>query len=327
MRESEDHMKRKRSPLAKAGGLALTISALLALALAASAQAAPSSPSVSTGSATAVGYSSAIVHGTVDPRGSGTSYYFQYGPTRAYGGQTPIAGAGAGTGNVFVAAALSGLQPLTVYHYRLVAVSPAGTSFGGDRTFQTTKVPLSLAILTTPNPAQFGAAVTIQGTLSGTENANREVVLQGNPFPFTAGFQNVGNTELTNALGGFSFTLLNAAVTTQYRVATTTKTPVISPVATEEVAVRVSSHVRRTRRRGWARIYGTVTPAETGAKVAMLRVAGNHGVLAGGTILQPLNATTSKFSRVVRVHRGIYRVLVQVAGAQVSAYGQPLLIG
>lgn len=320
-------MSKKRSPIVQTGALALTISALLALALAASAQAAPSPPSVSTGSATAVSYSSATVHGTIDPRGSGTSYYFQYGPTHAYGGQTPIASAGAGTGNVSVAAALTGLQPLTVYHYRLVAVSSAGTGFGKDRTFQTTKVPLSLAILTAPNPAPFGAAVTIQGTLSGTENANRQVVLQGNPFPFTAGFQNIGNAELTSADGGFSFTLLNAGITTQYRVATTTKPPVVSPVATEEVAVRVTSHVKRTRRSGWARIYGTVTPAEPGAKVGMLRVAGNHGVLAGGTILEPLNATTSRFSRVVRVHRGIYRVLVQVEGAQVSAYGQPLLIG
>ncbi len=62
-------------------------------------------------------------------------------------------------------------------------------------------MPLSLAIVATPDPVSFGAAVTIQGTLSGTGNAGRAIVLQGNPFPFTAGFQDIGNTELTNAQG------------------------------------------------------------------------------------------------------------------------------
>lgn len=305
--------------------LATACATLATLAWAASAGAA-SPPTATTQAAADVSYSSATLRGAVDPRGSATSYYFQYGPTRLYGGQTPIGGAGAGHGDVEVTAALTGLQPLTVYHYRLVAVSSAGTTFGSDRAFQTTKVPLSLAILTTPNPVPFGGAVTIQGTLSGTENAGREVVLQGSAFPYTGGFQDVGNAEVTNAQGGFSFTLLDASTTTEYRVVTTTKTPVISPVATEEVAVIVDSHVRRTRRKGWARIYGTVTPAENGAKVAMLRVAGDHGLLAGGTVLQPLNATSSRFSRVVHVHKGIYRVLVQVDAAQVSAYGQPLLI-
>jgi len=323
MREKDAHKAAFKLRLGGALGPAAAI--LLALAMASPAGAA-SAPGVSSGPARQVSYSSATLTGLVNPRGTQTSYYFQYGVTRGYGGQTAIADAGAGSGSVSVSAPLSGLQPLTTYHYRLVAVSSAGTTVGADRTFQTTKVPLSLAILTTPDPVPFGAAVTIQGTLSGTEAAGRQVVLQASPFPFTAGFQNVGNAEVTNAQGGFSFTLLSAAVTTQYRVVTTTKAPVISPVATEEVAVRVYSHVKRTRRRGWARIYGTVTPAENGAKVAMLRVAGQHGLLAGGTILAPLNATSSRFSRVVRVHRGVYRVLVQVDGAQVSAYGQPLLI-
>lgn len=326
MREKDTSRARPGRARAAAPALALGLALALALALAASALAAPA-PGIWTGPAKQISYGSATLTGLVNPKGSQTSYYFQYGPTRSYGGQTPIADAGAGSGSVSVTAALTGLQPLTAYHYRLVAVSSAGTTMGNDRTFQTTKVPLSLAILASPDPVLFGAAVTIQGTLSGTESANRQVVLQGDPFPYTGGFKDVGNTELTNAQGGFSFTLLDASVTTQYRVVTTTNPAVVSPVATEQVAVSVVSHVARARRKGWARIYGTVTPAENGAKVAMLRIAGRHGVLAGGTVLQPLNASSSRFSRVVRVRRGVYRVLVQVQNAgQVSNYGQPLLI-
>ena len=59
----------------------------------------------------------------------------------------------------------------------------------------------------------------------------------------------------------------------------------------------------------------------------MLRIARGHGILAGGTVVKPGNAISGKFSRVVRVQKGAYRVLVKVApGGVVSAYGAPLLI-
>jgi hypothetical protein len=299
---------------------------LAALALPSAALAA-SQPKVATNGPRQVSYNSAILTGSVNPNGSNTSYYFQYGPTKMYGSQTVIADAGAGAGTVSVRLAITGLQPLTVYHYRLVAVNTAGASIGADRTLLTTKVPLSLQILSSPNPVLFGGTVTVQGTLSGTENANRAVVLQANEFPFTAGFHNVGNAELTTSTGSFSFSVPALTVSTQFRVFTTTKSPVLSPVATENVAVRISSHVARTKRRGFARIYGTVTPAADGQQVGMLRITRGHGVLAGGTVLKHNNASSSKFSRVVPVKKGVYRVLVRVVGgAQVSNYGTPLLI-
>jgi hypothetical protein len=309
----------RRRMLAAAGLMA-------ALALPASAQAA-GPPKANTGGAREVGYSSAVLAGSVNPSGSDTSYYFQYGPTKAYGGQTGIADAGAGSNAVPVRLTINGLQPLTVYHYRLVAVNAAGVTSGGDNTFQTIRVPLSLQILATPNPVAFGGTTTIQGTLSGTGNGTRAVVLQANAFPFTAGFQNVGNTVLTTPTGGFQFVLPALTQSTQFRVVTTTNAPVISPVATENVAVKVSSHVARTKRAGFARIYGTVTPAVDGTQIGILRIVGGHGVLAGGTVLHHNNSTSSKFSRVVRVHKGAYRVLARVVNlGVVSAYGSPLVI-
>lgn len=300
--------------------------ALAALAVPATAQAA-GTPKVNTNGAREVSYGSAVLTGSVNPNGSNTSYYFQYGLTKAYGSQTAIADAGSGTKAVAVRLPIAGLQPITVYHYRLVAVNGFGASIGDDEKLLTTKVPLSLAILSSPNPVAFGGAVTVQGTLSGTDNAKRAVVLQASAFPFTPGFQSIGNTELTSPTGSFIFTVPSLIASTQFRVVTSTNPPVISPVATENVAVRVSSHVARTKRRGFARIYGTVTPAVNGAQVGMLRIAQGHGILAGGTVAKPLSASSSRFSRVVRVHRGAYRVLVKVApGPVVSAYGTPLLI-
>jgi hypothetical protein len=304
------------------------LAALVLLAASATAAQAATPPKVSTKAAHEVSFGSAVLTGSVNPNGADTSYYFQYGiKKQTYGSQTAIADAGAGTKAVAVRLPISGLQPLTVYHYRLVAVNSVGTTFGDDEKLQTTKVPLSLQILASPNPVVFGGAVTVQGTLSGTNNANRQVVLQGNQFPFTAGFQNIGNKQLTGPTGSFSFPILGLGVTTQFRVATSTNPPVISPTAVESVAVRVSSHVARTKRRGFARIYGTVTPAEDGQQVGMLRITHGHGALVGGTVLRHRDASSSKFSRVVRVKRGVYRVLVRVVnGGQASNYGTPLLI-
>jgi hypothetical protein len=310
-------------------GTGLLVAAVLAAAAAmipADAGAA-AQPTVSTGGVHEVGYATAVLTGTVNPNGKDASYYFQYGPTRAYGGQTAIADAGAGVHTVKVRLPVTGLQPLTVYHYRLVAVNGAGPSIGSDATFLTTKVPLSLQILASPNPVLFGGPITVQGTLSGTGNGNRVIVLQASSFPFTTGFQNVGNPLLTNASGGFSFPLLGMTVTTQFRVSTTTNPPVLSPVAVENVAVNISSHVASAGRAHFARIFGTVTPALDGMQVGILRITHGHGVLVGGTLLHHRNATSSKFSRVVRVSRGVFRVLVRVTnGAQVSNYGGPLLI-
>jgi hypothetical protein len=308
--------------------VAAVIAALAVLsASAVSAQAAPSTPKVNTGGAREVSYGSAVLTGSVNPNGSNTSYYFQYGVTRAYGSQTMIADAGSGSKSVAVRLPIGGLQPLTVYHYRLVAVNAAGATIGEDEKLLTTKVPLSLAILSSPNPVTFGGLVTVQGTLSGTNNANRTVVLQASTFPFTAGFQSVGNPVQTLPTGEFKFFVPSLEQTTQFRVITTTSTPVVSPVATENVAVRVTSHVARTRRPGFVRFYGTVTPGVNGAEVGVLRIAQGHGILAGGTRTKPLNSISSQFSRVVRVKRGAYRVLVKVApGGVVSAYGTPLVI-
>ncbi|HEY2768380.1 MAG TPA: hypothetical protein VGI76_08985 [Solirubrobacteraceae bacterium] len=303
------------------------LASVLWLALPASAPAAISPPGVGTGAASAVTYGSATLAGSIDPHASNTTYYFQYGPTRAYGAQTPLADAGAGTRAVKVSAAITGLKPLTVYHYRLLAVNAAGAATGVDRTFKTAKVPLSLQILVAPNPTIFGGAATVEGTLSGTGNAGRAVVLQQNPFPYTAGFANVGNAELTTSTGGFAFPVSGLTQATQYRVITMTTPPVVSPIAIENVAVAISAHVGRTHHRRHARFYGTVSPAVDGMQVAIMRVVGGRNVLVAGTALRHGSAASSRFSRVLHVKRGLYRVFVKVTnGSQVSNYSTPLFI-
>ncbi len=117
---------------------AAVVSAVLAVTAIAVAA---TSPSVTTGTHSKVTDASAQLHGAVNPNGSGTNYYFQWGLTVAYGVNSVEHSAGAGTKAVSVSTTASGLIPGTTYHYRLVATNGSGVTVGADRTFTTTGKP------------------------------------------------------------------------------------------------------------------------------------------------------------------------------------------
>lgn len=82
---------------------------------------------------------SAKLAARVNPNGSPTTYYFQWGETDGYGRQVPIPASGAGNGGVpiLVSQEITGLVPGTTYHYRVVAHSASGTTTGEDSSFRT----------------------------------------------------------------------------------------------------------------------------------------------------------------------------------------------
>jgi hypothetical protein len=303
---------------------------LLALAVGSQVAAATSPPSVYTGEGAELTTSSATLKGSIDPDNQQTSYYFQWGQSTAYGEQTPSTPLGSGTQTIHVSVPIAGLTAYTTYHYRLVAVGALHTTDGQDRTFTTKKIPLTFTVAPIPSRDVFGSPFSVDGTLSGTGSAGHAVVLEANPFPFLAGFKAVGNPEMTGPGGSFSFSVPGLPQNTQLRVATLETPPVNSPVAVELVAVRVTLHLRPTGRHGYARLYGTVTPAEVGALVSfqLLRPDGRP-VAVSSTVITSGSADFSRFSRVVRIRRsGLYRAYVRVAsGAQVSNDSRAILIG
>jgi hypothetical protein len=96
-----------------------------------------SPPSVQTGSASSVTSSSATLGGSVNPNGLSTTYYFEYGTSSSYGLTTPLAVLSAGSSDVEVSAKVTGLMPNVIYFFRVVAVSAAGTTYGGQMSFLT----------------------------------------------------------------------------------------------------------------------------------------------------------------------------------------------
>jgi hypothetical protein len=288
---------------------------LAALGCGAAVSAAATAPGVSTGKASAIAQQTATLNGTVNPHGVPTAFYFQFGRTKSYGTRTPTGDAGTGTSGHPVSAALTGLQPHTTYHFRLVAFSTAGTTRGGDRTFKTLQVPTVLTISASPNPVVYGGTVAITGALTGPGVAGKTLALQGKPFPFTGPFQQVGNSVLTNALGAYEF-IVAPTVTTQLRVLDQSKPSVTSAIAIQGVALATTLHVRRSHRHpGRFRFSGRVAPARVGNAVLIQRRKHKRWKTVRVALTRTGTATHSRFSRRLRLHRaGKFRAVVKTAG-------------
>ncbi len=276
----------------------------------------PGPPSVVTGRTHVQGATVTLL-GSVNPRTAATTYFFQYGATVAYGKQTTPATLPAGTATIKVGQQAPGMLP--GYHYRLVASNSLGPSKPGkDRTFTTTTTRRSKFSLVKPQVATvYGGSVTLSGTLSGSGNAARKIVLQESPYPFLTPFAPVGLPSVTGATGAFSFRVPRLLASTQFRVATLDPRPLYSSLVTVEAAYRVTLKVKTSSHKGIVRLYGTVTPAAVGAKVLLQlrkKVRPGHTekteerttrfATQFTTTVKRGTKTVSRFSAIVKVLKG-----------------------
>jgi hypothetical protein len=101
--------------------------------------------------------SSVFVTGTVNPLGTETHAYFEYGLSPDYGATTTLTNVGSGGEPVALRMRLSGLWPGALHHYRLVAFNGNGTNFGADRVFVSGAPKLRSAMM---QDGQFSVTVT-----------------------------------------------------------------------------------------------------------------------------------------------------------------------
>jgi streptogramin lyase len=109
-------------------------------------------PLVDTQAPVGVTSRSATLKGTADPSNARAVTWFEYGTATEYGSATPPRA----LPNVQphpVSHNLSGLEPATTYHVRLVASSGAGIAYGPDRTFTTSPAAAPAAPGTPTEPA------------------------------------------------------------------------------------------------------------------------------------------------------------------------------
>ena len=111
-----------------------------------------------TGTASAVGQTTATLSGTVNPEGARTNVSFQFGTTTAYGQSTPVQATGPDNAADAFSAALTGLPAGTTIHYRAISTSDFGTQVGADQTLTTQS----------PAPPPPGKASAGHARVSGT---------------------------------------------------------------------------------------------------------------------------------------------------------------
>jgi hypothetical protein len=336
-----------RSRIGRRMALSTPLLASIALALPAGSPAASKptptpAPQVSTTAALHVLETSALLTAAINPEGQETSYYFQYGPTKAYGLQTPTVNLGSGMAKIKVGKPIAKLQAGELYHYRVVAVTSTGVVVPGhDRSFTTKKVPLKLALEKIAQ-VPYGTPFILRGTLAGLGNASHQIALQASPFPYLEAFTEIGAPGITNATGRFAFRVAHLVSSTQFRVITLDARPVYSQVITVHAAVKVTLHVHSSAQPGLVRLYGTVTPAEVGARVDFQvhmavrpRTQSSESesttrfVRKFGTTTKKGGRTFSRFSLVVKVRvGGRYRAFVKVdrAGGLVSGYSTTVVV-
>ncbi len=82
-------------------------------------------------------YTEVLLSATINPGNGATTYYFEYGPSSAYGQSTAPKVVPPNTADVNLSRPITKLTPGTSYHYRLVIENAVGKAIGADQTFTT----------------------------------------------------------------------------------------------------------------------------------------------------------------------------------------------
>jgi len=127
----------------------------------------PVKPTLGTAAAQNIQPNSATLSASVNPNGSDSSVWFEYGLDTNYGNSTTSQTvAGSNTSAVPFTASIANLAPGQTFHFRAVASNSFGTTYGADQTFATGYPPPSVQ---TGNAA---AVTTTSANLTASINPN-----------------------------------------------------------------------------------------------------------------------------------------------------------
>ncbi|MFI5349442.1 MAG: Ig-like domain-containing protein [Elusimicrobiota bacterium] len=222
----------------------------------------------------------------------------EYGPTDAYGSSTVLDGALTLAHND----SLRGLNPATLYHYRVKSKGAAGiAAASGDFTFTTAApavdtTPPSIAIMNPPSGAFVSNAVTVSANAADNVGvAAVQFMLDGvelnAPFtapPFTFAWNTASVADGTHALGAIARDAAGNSATSVVSVTVSNIPPVIGvPTIGGAAPNRVDILWSTDQRADSAVIYG-LTPAYGLSSPVIAAQSTGHGVtltgLAAGTL-------------------------------------------
>jgi hypothetical protein len=177
----------------------------------------PSLPAATTAAATVIGSGSATLNGAVNANDNDTTVTFEYGETTAYG-ETVAADPSPVTGSSDSAVSfeVASLDANTVYHYRVVATSAAGTTNGADMTFTTN--PAGTPVVATVGVSNVvDVSAVCEGNVSddgGSSVTARGICWRTSPHPTISD----AVTSEGDGTGAYSGSLTGLAPSTTYYV-------------------------------------------------------------------------------------------------------------
>jgi len=167
----------------------------------------PVKPTVTTLPTTNVSVTNAVLPGTVNPNGSESVYFFEYGTNASFGAVTVAQSAGAGTGAISVGATLSNLAAGQTYYYRAAASNTFGVSYGLAQSFSAGLPPPAASTLAPAN------LTTSSALLRGSINPNNSHASAWFEWGTTTNYGSTSRIIATDTMEGISaFNLANGSV-------------------------------------------------------------------------------------------------------------------
>jgi hypothetical protein len=284
----------------------------------------PKPPTVADQHATAITTATAHFSATLNPNGSQTTYYFQYGRSTSYGNRSERITVPAGTVPLAVAADVSGLRPYTRYHWRLFASNAAGNTRGRDHTFRTARLATGVTLFSSRRTVRWGRGVTLGGRVSGAGISSMTLGLEEQHFPYDRPFREVRTTQ-PGRDGGYLFSVDKVWRATRYRVVTHTLDPVTSAVAGVRSAPRVTITARVLGRKR-ARIVGTTKPSLNGDVALQRRLASRRWAQVKRRTVVGATRFSFKVFRARKVNRAYRIVVVPEPGAYVRTKSRAVIV-
>lgn len=239
----------------------------------------PALPAISDTNAVVETPSSAMLEAQVNPGLGETFYFFEYGPTAAYGEHTDSsASIGSDNSDHPVSTGVTGLMPGLTYHFRAVATNFTGSSFGPDETFNTPDSPVieetgAAGITTTTATLSARIRPSFRATTYHFDYGPTEAYGASTPESGSVGADNAGHAA------GVAVSGLAAGTTYHFRVvATNAIGTVFGPDRTLTTASPPSSPPQPTEcRKGFVKRHGKCVKKKHKKKHRRGHVRRSHG--------------------------------------------------
>ncbi len=160
---------------------------------------APASPLVVTSSNVSTSDNTAVISGTVNPRGAFANYWYEYGETSTLGSKTLNQNIGSGYVAIQAPGYITNLVKNTTYYFRLVAENQYGQVNGSVNTFKTTQG-VSAPVGSVPTIKTLAATNVTRTTaeINGNINPNKAITQYWFEYGKTTQLGNISAVSTTN---------------------------------------------------------------------------------------------------------------------------------